>query len=111
MKSDHFLKAEQEARQACAGLGWNEAQIQSFVDMHIEGEARRALERELELQSAKRNKALTDAIIHAAVDPWRERYAHKDFHEDTTLACSTGHDAEDKRDADTHQRQRNRGKT
>ena len=106
-----YIKAEQEARAACEGLGYTEKQIQDFVDMHLEGEYRRANEKAKELASPKRNAALTNAIIHAAVDPWRDRYAHKDFPKDTTPVCSTGYDAEDKRDAATHQRQRNRGQT
>ena len=75
MKQEHIIQAEQEARQACEGLGFNEFQIQSFVDMHLEGEARRALERELELQSAKRNAALNIALINIAVDPYRRERA------------------------------------
>jgi len=62
-------KAEYEARAACSGLGYTEEQIQDFIKMHQEGEARRA-----------RNDALTDAIIDVAVSPWRDH--GKEYGED-----------------------------
>lgn len=54
-------KSEYEARAACSGLGFTEEQLQDFIKMHQDGEARRA-----------RNDALTDAIIDVAVSPWRD---------------------------------------
>ena len=106
---DRRITPEQVARAACDGLGYTEEQVRDFVDMHLAGEARRDLERERELGSAKRDLALTNAIKHAAMEPWC--YAHKDFHEDNTPVVSRGFDAEDQRDADTYQSQRNRGET
>ncbi len=104
MKQEHILKAEQEARAACEGLGYTEKQIQDFIDMHIEGEYRRANEKAKELASPKRgmllNKVLSDIT----------RSQDRNYHEDTPVV-SRGFDAEQERDAATYQRQRNRGET
>lgn len=71
MKSDLVKQAEQEAREACEGLGWTEKEIQSFVDLHIEGEMRRDEEKAKELARPKRDTRLRNALIHIAVDPYR----------------------------------------
>lgn len=93
-----MTKAEYEARAACSGLGWSEADIKSFVDWHVNAEERRA-----------RKEALTDAILDVAVNPLREKYAHKDFDKDNTPAVSRGYDPEYEQDAKSYQR--NQGKT
>lgn len=100
-------KLEYNARAACVGLGYSEETIKSFVDWHLGEEARRDAN---DARMARAN-ALTDAIIAVAVSPWIEHYEHKDFHEDNTPAISRGYDAEDERDAQTYQTQRNRGET
>ena len=71
MKSELVIQAEQEARQACEGLGQTEEQIQAFVEEHVGNELRRDAEKARELQRPKRNAALTAAIINIAVDPFR----------------------------------------
>ena len=106
MKSDLIINAEKAAREACEGLGYTLQQTQDFIDLHIEGELRRDAERAKELASAKRNKSLTDAIIHVAVEPFRDRYAHKDFAQEIRHIKT-----DQERDADTYQRQRDRGET
>ena len=79
MKQEHIIQAEQEARQACEGLGHTEEQIQAFIEEHIGNEARREAQKEDELARPKRNAALTNAIIHAAVDPFRRARAEDLF--------------------------------
>ena len=71
MKAEHIKIAEQEAREAVKDLGWNEADIQVFVDWHIEQEAKRELEKERELAQPRRNAELDKAIVHIAVDSFR----------------------------------------
>lgn len=87
-------KAEYEARAACSGLGFTEAQIQDFIKMHQDGEARRA-----------RNDALTDAIIDVAVSPFRERFANKDYGEDRETKSDF------QRETERWDNKRNRGET
>ena len=71
MKQDHIIQAEQEARQACEGLGHTEDQILAFVEEHIGNEARREAEKANELARPKRSAELLKALIHIAVDPFR----------------------------------------
>lgn len=123
MKSELVIKAEQEAREACEGLDYTEQQIQEFIDMHVDGELRREAEKEKELASAKRSKELNNALVEITRSQLQahhrlRRYAPRyDPHNPDELilgephGASLGYSAEDKRDADTYQRQRNRGET
>lgn len=82
-------KAEYEARAACAGLGWTEEYIKSFVEWHKGQEERH--EREA------RRIDLANAIIDVAITPLREKYAHKDYPKDTTPVLSEEYPEEARR--------------
>lgn len=111
MKSELVINAEKEARESCEGLGLTEAQIQAHIDMHVEGELRRDEAKAKELASAKRNKALSVALIHVAVSPWRDFYDTPnppETFDNEPPVISRGHDAEDEESARLDSRDRAR---
>ena len=107
MKSELVIQAEQEARQACEGLGHTEQQIQAFVEEHIGNELRRDAEKARELQRPKRNADLTNAIINIAVDPFRR--SEECFPSYSTKRSS--YVSDEKMMAANHERKRNLGET
>ena len=109
MKAEHIKIAEQEAREAVKDLGWSEADIQVFVDWHIEQEAQHELDKEKRLNQPKRNAELTNAIINIAVDPFRRNIA-----DDVFPAYGTKHSAyisDEEMMAANYERKRNRFET
>ena len=71
MKSELVQKAEQEAKEACEGLGYTDEQLQTFIEWHVSNELEREADRARDLGKPKRNADLTNAIINIAVDPFR----------------------------------------
>lgn len=105
MKQEHIIQAEQEAREACEGLGYTEEQIKSFVDWHLDNEFEREAQKAKDLQKPKRDAALVKALIHVAVDPYRRA-------EDAFPAFNGGRTKSDfEMDQSRWDSKRNRGET
>ena len=108
MKSELVKKAEQEARDACEGLGYTEEKLQSFIDWHVANELERDADKTRDLNKPKRDAELTNAIIHIAVDPFRRVV------DDVFPTYGTKHSSyrsDESVMAANHERRRNRGET